>query len=351
VPRRSEQRQRIKVLCYVAGDRQTPSSRQRLFELMPLLQERRVDFVVPPLPRSISGRTLLSDLMMARQADVVLIQKRLMLPHYLALLKALRPLVYDFDDALYAAWPRFGRQPTQASVRLSRYRLVETLKRAATVTAGNDELRRFAEQYCQRVRVVPTSIRIYETSKQHRDTPDITIGWTGTDGNLLFLRRMPEVLRRLNERLCGSARLKVVCSRPLGKKIPFVDFKRWSLEDEADDLTSFDIGIMPLRDDDWARGKCGFKLLQYSAAGLPVVASPVGANCQVVREGETGFLAESDDEWISSLETLARDATLRQRMGQSGREHAHYYSPEASADLLAQAIWSVMPNGAGPARS
>ncbi|HEY7270480.1 MAG TPA: glycosyltransferase family 4 protein [Dehalococcoidia bacterium] len=334
------------MLFYAHGDVYKPSSRERLFKLLPLLRERGVDAVVPPLERSVSARTLVKDLRLLRQADVVFIQKRLMLPHYVSLLRFFRPLVYDFDDAMYASWPRFEGPPSTAAVQLSRYRLLAVLKTASVVIAGNPELAEFASRHSRAVRVVPTSVTTYSTPRQHCNGRTVTIGWIGTDGNLGYLDRMPAILARLNDALDAPVRLRVVCSRPAPIESPYVDFQPWSLADDEGALSAFDIGIMPLPDNDWTRGKCGFKLLQYASAGLPVVASPVGANRDVVLHGETGFLAESDGDWVARLAELATDPRLRQRMGEAARERAMcLYSPQAAADSLAQAIRSAAPAG------
>jgi glycosyltransferase involved in cell wall biosynthesis len=329
----------VRVLWFTQGDIEWPSSRERVFNLLPLLADRGIEAVAPPLSRRVSARTLLSDFRLARQADVVFIQKRLLLPQYVALLRAVRPIVYDFDDAVYAPWPRLDTAVSEGQASLNRGLLTATLKLASSVVAGNEELAVRARRHSPAVTVVPTSVKLSETVKKHESARHLTLGWIGTDGNLVYLERMPTILERLNERPDRSLKLKIVCSRPPPAASRHFEFKQWSLEEETDDLLSFDVGIMPLVDNEWARGKCGFKLLQYASAGLPVVASPVGVNREIVGAGRSGFLAETDDDWVTALETLASDACLRQSMGNSGRDYVRsHYAPEAAADELSEVI-------------
>jgi glycosyltransferase involved in cell wall biosynthesis len=154
-------------------------------------------------------------------------------------------------------------------------------------------------------------------------------------GNLPYLARAEEALRRLAQRRPGL-RLVVVSERAPASFAAPIEFRPWSKETEAAALAACDVGIMPLDDDDWTRGKGGFKLLQYMAAGLPTVASPVGVNREITVEGETGYLASTTGEWEERIERLLGDADLRERLGLAGRRRVeeNYAMPIISRRLV-----------------
>jgi glycosyltransferase involved in cell wall biosynthesis len=167
----------------------------------------------------------------------------------------------------------------------------------------------------------------------------VTIGWIGSRSTVDQLRTVLPSIERLNrDRL--RARLVLVGAGTVGYEAEWLDQREWSLDSEGEDLASFDIGIMPMPDTEWTRGKCGYKLLQYFSAGLPVVASPVGVNTRMVGEGEErGLLAVSQDDWRSALERLIADHAARREMGAAARafvEREYSYqrwAPELAALL------------------
>lgn len=338
---------RVTVLAWAAGGPSVPSSRERLYALLPLLEERGVSVLAPPVHRP-SPAAAARALLQARRVDAVLIQKRLLPVPYLAALARLAPVVYDYDDAVYAL--PSGAAGPQAAGRLARNRarLDAVLRRAAVVVAGNSVLAEHARARGAPVVTVPTAVDPARVPrpKEHRAVRPVTIGWVGTPANLVYLRSLEGVFRRLGGRFGNGVRLRVVTDPPSGGVPRFpgieMDVRRWTLAAEPADLLSFDIGIMPLHDDAWSRGKCGFKLLLYMLAGLPVVASPVGANCEIVRHGEHGFLAESEDAWVEALSALVESPELRARLGRAGRAHVQrHYGPEAAADRLTAAVRSA----------
>jgi len=171
----------------------------------------------------------------------------------------------------------------------------------------------------------------------------VVIGWIGISSALVFVRLLEEVFQRLAKRY--PIRVQLI-TRP-GKE-PFVmrgvrvDVVPWSYETEVRDMGEFDIGIMPLVDDEWARGKCSLKLLQYMAMGLPSVSSRVGTNVEIIQDGQEGFLASDPEEWVEKLSRLIEDPSLRQRMGESAqREVVEKYSLEKMAPRLAGVLKGV----------
>jgi glycosyltransferase involved in cell wall biosynthesis len=201
-------------------------------------------------------------------------------------------------------------------------RFVATVRAADAVVAGNAFLAAEAARYTDpsRVSVVPTCVdpdRYPLTlAKPVHSTAELV--WIGSSSTLQGLEAIAPVLEEIG-RAVPNVRLKVICDRhPKLHNLPVVPC-RWREATEAAELANSDIGISWIPDDLWSRGKCGLKILQYMAAGLPVVANPVGIHPQMIRHGETGFLAETEGEWLTAVVALAADPSLRQRMGAAGR--------------------------------
>jgi len=190
-----------------------------------------------------------------------------------------------------------------------------------SVAAGNDVLAGVARLTAREVVILPTSIdtSAYQATFATADDPP-TIAWIGSPENLIYLEMIRPALARLASRH-PALKVRVICSE--FPDWPEINVERvvWSSATEAHSLAGAHIGIMPLSDDEWARGKCAFKLLQYMAASLPCVASPVGANTEAVIDGVNGFHARNNDEWEQNLERLIDSAALRARLGAAG--HAH----------------------------
>lgn len=239
-----------------------------------------------------------------RDADVVILQKRLP-PGWItrSIRKRAKKLIYDFDDAVYLK--REGVAPSA-----TRERRFEAVVRAADeVVAGNSHLAAGArERGGKRVTVIPTVLDPAPYEAASRAPHDgVVAGWIGAGGNLKYLEALLPRLQGL------PVRIRVVCNRfPEG-----VEKVRWTEEGEAAAVADMDVGLAPMPDDEWTRGKCGTRVLQYFAAGVPVVADDVGAHRDLVGDG--GFLVTSDDEWRRRVGELAADPPLRRRMGEAGR--------------------------------
>ena len=170
----------------------------------------------------------------------------------------------------------------------------------------------------------------------------IVIGWIGHASNLRYLEPLRPVIRDLALKHPGRVLLRVVCSEALPWDDVPLENKVWQLQEEAQDVASFDIGIMPLTDDQWSRMKCGYKVLLYMSMGVPAVASPVGVNETIVKHGETGFHARDSAEWSSVLSQLLEDGELRERVGHAGRRLVQSkYSIEAVLPLWVRTLRSV----------
>lgn len=247
------------------------------------------------------------------------------------------PFVFDFDDAVYV------RYDSPANGLLSQLRFpgkTATLCRyAKAVLAGNPLLRQYAERYNSRVFLVPTTIdtKIYRTRTPHAQVDVPIIGWSGSFSTVQYLELVKPALQSLARR--RAFRLCVVGGQ--GVAIPGVEVecRIWRPETEVADLSTFDVGLMPLPDDIWTRGKCGLKALQYMALGVPPVVSPVGVNRNIVDHGRNGLFATTQDEWVNQLEILLGQPDTRQRLGLAARRTVEEsYSASSVAPLVAQLI-------------
>ena len=259
------------------------------------------------------------------------------------------PVVYDFDDAIFLpnvsevhkawGWLKWPGK-TGTICRLSRH-----------VIAGNDYLQAYARRYNERVSVIPTTIDTDAYLMKHSQAVEgvPVIGWSGSRTTVPHLRGLDQALQVL--RRSAEFQLKVVGTERYALDGVEVNAHAWQAQTEAEDIQSFHIGVMPLPDDPWARGKCGLKALQYMALGVPVVASPVGVNTQIIQDGRNGLLASSAKEWVEQLSRLMRDEPLRTRLAREARATVErWYSAKAQAPCLLE-IFSQLCPSARPAEA
>jgi glycosyltransferase involved in cell wall biosynthesis len=292
--------------------------RYRVAAFRPVLEAAGYSVALRPLPGSLWRRVRVYRSL--RTADVVVLQRRLLPAFELALLRRRAGrLVFDFDDAVWLRDSYSPKGPTSGR-RARRFRAA--VRSADLVFAGNDYLAAEAARYttADRVAVIPTCVdpATYPVARHDGPAGAVRLVWVGSSSTLQGLERFRGTLEAVGRAVPG-ARLKLVCDRFLTLKHLPVDPVPWSPDTEAAELASSDVGIGWVPDDSWSRGKCGLKVLQYQAAGLPVVANPVGVQGGLVRDGETGFAAVTADEWISAIRRLADDPGLRLRLGSAGR--------------------------------
>jgi glycosyltransferase involved in cell wall biosynthesis len=293
--------------------------RYRIAAYRPHLEAGGHTLELRPWPRRWWSRLRLGRAL--RDADVVILQRKLLPVWMLYLLRCAAPrLVFDFDDAVFLR-DSYSPRGLHSAARLHRF--IATIETADLVVAGNQFLADEAARWLpgtDRVRVVPTCVEPgrYPAARHERAGEGIELVWVGSSSTLRGLESVRPMLEQVGQRLPG-ARLKLVSDRFLRlDHLPVVE-RPWSEPDEAADIAAADIGLSWLPEDAWSRGKCGLKVLQYMAAGLPVVANPVGVQADLVRHGETGFLARTTAEWVESLARLAADPALRRRLGEAGR--------------------------------
>ncbi len=280
------------------------------------------------------------------QLDVALVQRQVDLLPTLALERLVskdRRLVLDVDDAIW-----LDASPDAGGHRLAMLkgtpRKVRWLaERADTVIAGNDLLAEWLSRYSQNVVVVPSLVEHREIPpREHRETEHIVLGWIGSASTSPSLKSLRKPLSELVE---ARPDLKVELLA-VGGEAPEVEgasvrSEPWSEERERDFLRRVDIGLMPLADNAWTRGKCAYKALQYMAAGIPVVADDVGVSATVIGHERGGLVARSEAEWTEHLSILAAEPNLRARLGSGGRERvAEGFSVEAWAPTLARILQS-----------
>lgn len=256
-----------------------------------------------------------------------------------------RPIVYDFDDAFFHSYD----DSPQALVRALLKGKLEPLLRGATMcTCGNAYLQDYALRFCPNSIILPTVVdtTLFKPGVSracHGGAP--VIGWIGSPSTWAYMRPLLPLLQELSD--AGKARIVVVGAGNAAERdrFPGLELRSWSEENEIHDLQAMHIGIMPVPDEPWARGKSGYKLIQYMACGIPVVASPVGVNAEIVLEGENGFLAGQLNDWKLALERLLGDEALRDRMGNMGRMRAvSHYSLAVHGPRLIEVVRASAPH-------
>lgn len=230
-----------------------------------------------------------------------------------------KPIIYDYDDAIFHNYDLHANPLIRI---LLGSKLHTTLSNAEIAFCGNAYLQDYADKLCAHTKIIPTVVdtTIYcPNPSPNQCLVPARVGWIGTPStwNEYLAPMLPLLSKAVND---NGASLAAMGAEKSVDASSLLDIKEWSEAGEVPFLQSISIGIMPLTDTPWARGKCGYKLIQYMACGLPVVASPVGVNKEIVDHGVNGFLAETDDEWRSALKTLLTDAELRRRMGAAGRQ-------------------------------
>lgn len=244
--------------------------------------------------------------------------------------KSKAKLVFDFDDAIWhldvsEANRMFGflKRPEKTG---------EIIGLCDAVFAGNDYLAGYARKFNPNVFIVPTTIDTneYQRVNVERNPQQVVIGWSGSLTTIKHFEFALPFLRILKEKYGERIAIKVIGDGSYVNEALGIRGLPWKREDELKELSSFDIGIMPLPDDEWAKGKCGLKGLQYMALGIPTIMSPVGVNTEIISDGENGFLAVSTDEWVSKIEQLILSEELRKKTGAAAaKTMLEKYSVEA----------------------
>ena len=257
------------------------------------------------------------------------------------------PVVYDFDDAIHLlhtsdanrsfGWLKFPAKTAEISAL------------ATSVTVGNEYLAAFARKHNRSVDIVPSSVddTVYTPGPVRVPSEHAVVGWMGSSTSQTYLEPFAPLLSKL---VREGLRVRIVSDRrPTTFDFAF-EWAPWSASTEVSDLQAFDIGIMPLPDTEWAKGKCAMKLIQYMGVGIPSIGSSLGGNLEVVQDGENGFLATREEEWLEKTLRLARDPDLARRLGDAGRRTVvARYSAAVCAKRFADVLYrAASPAGAPP---
>lgn len=270
-------------------------------------------------------RRRIKQMLAARDVDLIWIEKEALpwIPWVFerGLLPAGVPYAVDYDDPVFYRY----NLHRNSFIRLALGSKIDSVMAgAACVMVGNEYLaKRAIESGARRIEHVPTVVDMdrYFVKLPSSGNSMVRVGWIGTP------RTWKGSAEPIYEEIKSILSLKQACFRAIGAQLGKVQASdlevfEWKEETEVSEIQNFDIGIMPLPDDPWTRGKCGYKLIQYMACGLPVVASPIGVNTSIVQHGVNGFLAETPDEWRSAVSTLIEQPELRRKMGAEGRKLA-----------------------------
>lgn len=257
--------------------------------------------------------------------------------------KAPTKMIFDFDDSIWLSnvseanrYLNFLKKPEKTSriIALSDH-----------VIAGNQYLADYAARFNEAVSIIPTTIdtESYKPVEKRVERPFVAIGWSGSITTIQHFNHAEAVLKRIKEKYGDRVRFKVIGDAQYTNEALGIQGQAWSGASEISDLCEMDIGIMPLPDDEWAKGKCGLKGLQYMALEIATVMSPVGVNTDIIEDGVNGFLAGDEDEWFEKLSALIDDAALRQRIGKAGRKTVEEkYSVAANAERYLQVFRTVL---------
>jgi len=342
----------------------SPGQRFRIEQWEPLLRERGVEITYAPfldeelssvlyrqgqmgkklshVVRRFGGR--LSDVRSAQDFDAVYIFREAALfgpPIFERMIRRKVPFVFDFDDAIFVSY----RSPSNGYLSYLKFAAkASTICRLAShVMVGNPYLAEYSRQFNSNVTMIPTTIDLdkYQVVERTADPQPVVIGWTGSFSTVQHLDTLRGALQKLAQR--EKFRLRVIGTPAYKLEGVDVEAMDWRADTEVEDLTPCDIGIMPLPDDAWSKGKCGLKALQFMALGTPVICSPVGVNTDIIQDGENGYIADSEEEWIEKLGALIRSAELRKRIGLAGRATvAERYSATVQAPRVFEVFQSVI---------
>lgn len=304
-----------------------PATRYRVWPLATWLKNhgRQVELIS-------SKKLLVQILVKVKQSDITIVQRKLFSVPVVRIIAAIsKSLVFDLDDAI------FLRSSGEVSVsRDKRFQAIAS--RADYIWAGNDFLASRARNHCNKVQLVPTPVDTSRYGLNVEKEPVFTLVWIGSSSTRKYLENHRQILEQIG-RSIEEIQLKVISDFEFSLDHLKVINRSWSEESEIAELKSSHLGIAPMVENPWTLGKCALKVIQYMAASLPVISSPVGANAEVVVDGVSGILAADASQWVSGVERLYHSETLRAEMAEKGRLRVEeFYSQTVVVDKLVRTL-------------
>lgn len=324
-------------------------TRYRLSAFQNALANAGFDLKLSPWPSSLWSRL---KLIRSLAGKTVIIQRKLIASSLVWLLrKTASKIVFDFDDAVFLR-DSYSSKGIDDPGRLRRFRAI--CNAADAIVAGNDFLAQNARLACTNATIatIPTCVETnaYPLKQQHPANNTFDLVWIGSSSTLNSLKLIEPCLEAIGEAY-PQVQLKIICDRfPVFKKLRTLECP-WTAREEIQHISQADAGICHMPDDRWSEGKCGLKLLQYMAAGLPSIANPVGVHKEIIIHGKTGFLADTKDQWLNAVDTLLKNSELQREMGLNARWRAEQsYSVQANQNAwihLLQNVTSSLRTKAG----
>ncbi|MHC5076628.1 MAG: glycosyltransferase family 4 protein, partial [Planctomycetota bacterium] len=320
-------------LLIITNNLQRSSFRQRIEIYLDMLRDNGIDCEVACLPSVSLSRLKL----FKRTADFdgVFLQRKGLNPFdAFWLRKFSKKLIYDFDDAIM-----YSTKSPNLNSLLHLRRFQRSVRISDAIIAGNSYLAAQAQRINHNVHIIPTGLNIYDYQQcDHIEKKDkIRLVWIGCKSTLRYLAEIVPALDEIGSQF-NNVVLRIVSDEFLEVKNIEVEKHQWSLEKQGVELATSNIGLAPLPDNRFTKGKCGFKILQYMASGLPVIASPVGVNAEYVVDGITGFHASSNSEWIDRVSKLVKNRQMRKDMGQAGRASVEKFDLKIVGNQLVKLI-------------
>lgn len=325
-------------LLVITNNPDRASFRQRIEIYLDCLRAEGINCTVCRYPTGPVGRLKL--LQSSREFDAVFLHKKRLNPlDALLLRRYARKVIYDFDDAVMYD----DNRPDKPSRKCQRD-FQRTVELADLVIAGNKYLAELARSFNNNVEVLPTGLDLaaYNVQPAPNNDGKIRLVWIGSKATLPYLEEIKPALEEIGSRF-NNVVLWIICDCFFDLNNMQIEKRQWSRQTEVVDLVTSDIGLAPLPDNPFTRGKCGFKILQYQAAGLPVVASPVGINAELVRDGLNGYHATTVTDWVEKLSALVEDTSIRTQMGQSAKQTVLSFDLDAIGPRLVEVVRRVIP--------
>jgi len=326
----------MKILILPRYEPQAASSRYRFYQYIPLLKAQGWEVTVKPLLsknyiRFLYDKTPLPvgeiiegyfkriiQILHKENFDLIWLQQEL-LPWIPPLFEKIfvggkTKIVADYDDAFFH---RYDQNKNILVRSILKNKIDSVMKYANMVLAGNEYLLKRAKLNNENVKLFPTVVDVnkFKNTKPIKDNV-FTVGWIGSPGTEKYIKLIEDALKKVS--LENDIRVNLIGANKI--KGAFVNCIKWDENTEVEEISKFDVGIMPLPDNPWERGKCGFKLIQYLSCNLPVIGSPVGANKEIIVNGVNGFQANNTDEWVKYIRLLKDNKELRLKMGENGRK-------------------------------